>query len=566
MFFVKAGQRQCWFSLGFWREHRVALWMVLAVAIFLHVHEPHVLRMLYDEPTHALTALEMHLDKQAVTAGQSNYIGDALILSRQNPSFRQYLFPLAVSLLHDFTGYRLANVFVLNGLITLVILLEAYFLAYKLGGKLAGYIAVAMLGALPLLAQVVTSGEYDALNLGVIGMLILFTMAYVQSSAQERGSLMDLSLSTALLVAVARTESVLYLLPWSLVTLLLWWRERDVKLTWFAVISPLFVLPNLMVTLLMATTGLGTDLEMRKEGVALVSITYLPKHLSEAIYYFFNFSRISTNNVLLVAIGMIGIIAFIVSLLGAVRAGRAIRRELVFVIFAVWVALVYMVVLTHFWSSPVDSMATRFCLPFMFVCAVAAGWFLVQFSWLRNHPSCILSCLLLWGILVAAPSASRAFSTHGSSTGSAEEWYLQYAATRDMRTTLFVARSNSSFASRRYAASVLVYLNGSPAVFVRALKAGLYHDIIVFQSMHPDPKVGAWKIAATDKISENIVLETLEERIFTPAYKARISRLVGYKRADGTLIVPSGNAPEIELKQTFADQAEWYDYYISLYP
>src|ERR1019366_5861835 len=121
-----------------------------------------------------------------------------------------YLFPLLVSVLHDVTGYRVANVFELNFLLTPFVLLGGYLLAHKLGGRLAGYVAAGLLATFPLLAQNATSGGYDVLNMALGSALMLVTLAYFQSMERSRGPLMNLSLALALLLAATRAESVLY--------------------------------------------------------------------------------------------------------------------------------------------------------------------------------------------------------------------------------------------------------------------------------------------------------------------------------------------------------------------
>jgi len=422
IFSIRIARSQQWLRLVFWRKHCNACCIVVVGTIFLHVHEPHVMRVLYDEPSHAVEALVMHLDKSAALAGQSNYIGDTFMLSQHFPSFRQYLFPLLVSLLHDITGYRVANVFLLNFLLTPLVLLNGYFLGYKLAGKTAGLVTVGLLATFPLLAQVVTSGEYDVLNLGLLGLLVLFTMAYAREPAGSRSAWMNLSLATALLLALTRAESILYIFPWTIVTLVLWWRERRITLTGFSVTSPLFLLPNLMANLIMAT-GRGTAERLRTKGESCFDISYLSRHISEAVYYFFNPDRGSTSSPLLAVLGLVGFIALLVYLLRATRTGRARPEELIFSLFMVAASATYMVVLTQFWSSPIDVIAARFCLPIMFIGGVVAGWFVLQFKWLATHPSVIGLGVILWTILGAAPTMSRSFATQSMAISRTEEYY-----------------------------------------------------------------------------------------------------------------------------------------------
>lgn len=566
VFFFRVAVARSWLSWKALYEHRLALIVVSVLTVIMHLHEPHVLRILYDEPTHVLGGLVMHLDKTAMLVAQSNYVGDDFTLTGHYASFRQYLFPLLLSLLHDFTGYREANVFVLNFLLTPAVLWFGYLIGWKLEGRMAGLIAAGLLGTLPLLGQNATSGGYDVLNLLCLGATVFFALAYVQAPEGERKPLMDLSLATVLLLAVARSESILYVVPWALVAIMLWRRSRRIELTGFAAVSPLFLLPHLMCNLIMVSSEVTMNVSLRKNGEAFFDINNLPKHVSETIYYLFNFDRGSTNSVILSLLGLLGFVGLMVFVAGMAKRRQLAGTAAVVALFAVWTTLVYLFVLTNFWGSPADVLAARFCLPVMFVWAVVAGWCVVQFTWLRSRPRLVFGVLLFWFVVGAAPVSSRAFATYNVMTSRADRWFVEYAGTRDRKTTLYIEGSNVSLMVHRYASSRLQYLCDFPAVFVRAIKAGLYRDVIVFQTLEGVPETGEWRPRLGNEVPASLVLETIEERVITPLYLARISRLVGYKKADGSLVTPASDDPEINLKRSFASEPAWLRYRLSLYP
>lgn len=564
--YARCGLMRCHLGGTDLRAKLVPFGVIAIATLFVHIHEPHVFRVLYDEPTHALGSMVMHLKKQALWSMQSNWVGDRFLLSGEYASFRQYLFPFLVSLIHDFTGYRIGNVFVLNFVLTPIILFNAYFLGRRLAGELAGLAAVGLLATLPLFAQVMCSGSYDGLNLALIGGLVLLTLAYWESEDSRRRLLMDLSLATALLLVLARSESILYLIPWGLVTALLWWRERKVTLTVFAMVSPVFTLPNLLSTLLTFGNNGAMYGYLRKNGEAFFDVAYLPRHVSEAIYYLYDFDLNCTASVLLSVLGLVGIVGFLV------RAGRRMARrqmqpeEGVVGFYAIWIGVVYLFVLTQFWSSPTDFMASRFILPVLFVFAIMGGWLIMEIRWLASRPAWIGSGIVAWAVVAAAPAASRAFATYDMTAPRSEEWFFEYAEKRDPRTTLYLEKSNVAWVARRYAASCLNRLGAEPSVYVRALKAGLYRDVIVCQVLEAQPNRGVWAPAPGHELPESVVLETIEERTMSPIYKARISRLVGYRNKAGMLVTPGSDDPEIATKQIKTGADDWYAYWVSLYP
>ena len=565
LFFRQVAGARGWFTWAYWRQHRGALLLVGAGSLFLHLHEPHMLRVFYDEPTHALVALSMHLDKSAVGATVSNYVGQAFVTGDPYATTRPYLFSLLVSLLHDLTGYRVANVFVLNALLTPLVLLGGYLLAHKVGGRLAGYVATSLLITLPLLAQNVTSGGYDVLNMALVAALVLVTLAYFQSEPPARAPLMNLSLALALLLAVTRPESVLYLIPWSAVTLTRWWRDRRMELTAFAAVSPIFLLPAFMSNLHMMHNDVAMDAAARTSGQALFAVANLPKHLADAVYYFVHFDLDSTNSVALSLLGGVGFVALLVQVAGSVRARRVNVAEAMFAWFALSVLAIYLFILTQFWSSPTDPLAARFCLALSLVLAVTAGWLVAQVNWLAARPRVVAGALVLWGVLVAAPAMSRSASTDAMTPAWADRYFTDFAKARDRRTTLYAMAGNASFIVSGFASTLIHRVRIMPAAHVRALKAGLYKEILVLQTLQP-VNGGRWQPTPGQELPDNVVLETVDQRAVGPFVLARVSRLVGYKKPDGTLVTPASDDPDIRLKESFATYEEWQRYRLSLYP
>ena len=60
------------------------------------------------------TAYEMHITKQVSTILRAYNIGGTWLSIDPYLDKRPYFFPFLVSLLHDLTGYRIANMFIVN--------------------------------------------------------------------------------------------------------------------------------------------------------------------------------------------------------------------------------------------------------------------------------------------------------------------------------------------------------------------------------------------------------------------------------------------------------------------
>jgi hypothetical protein len=142
---------------------------------------------------------------------------------------RQLFFPFLVSILHDLTGYRPENAFVLNGDPDLRLPRPRERAGRMLAGRMAGWLGVALFAGLPLLAQNATGGGLrapeprddpgDAAPRGP-----------VHRAARRR--LVHGVLLLGLLLTQVRYESAIFLVPVAAIILWVWWREGRAILPW----------------------------------------------------------------------------------------------------------------------------------------------------------------------------------------------------------------------------------------------------------------------------------------------------------------------------------------------
>src|SRR5262249_14356319 len=123
------------FVRALWRTYRDALrafrwssidWVSVVViglgGVVLLVHETFGFKILMDEIMLLGTSMSMHLDKTVLVPVRGNDIQGTFVILDGMMDKRPLFFPFLVSLLHDLTGYRPANAFVLNGALTFVFL------------------------------------------------------------------------------------------------------------------------------------------------------------------------------------------------------------------------------------------------------------------------------------------------------------------------------------------------------------------------------------------------------------------------------------------------------------
>src|SRR5258708_19276052 len=142
---------------------------------------------------------------------------------------RPYFYPFLVSLLHDLTGYRLLNAYLVNAMLMPAALGLVFVFGRLLTGWQGGLLAVVLLGSLPLLGQNATGSGMELLNFVMILAAMVLAAEYLRAPKEE--ALAALALA-AVLLAQARYESALYVLPVAGLVFLGWLRARRILLPW----------------------------------------------------------------------------------------------------------------------------------------------------------------------------------------------------------------------------------------------------------------------------------------------------------------------------------------------
>lgn len=462
------------------RRDLAPLILALGCGIFFHMHEPHRVRVVNDEPAHIATSLIMFEEGRVAVPGRTHLLEDEVLHTTFLPTIRMYLFPALLAVLHALSGYRVENVFVLNGLLGFSLLLLVYLAGREMSGRRGGVLAVLLLAGLPLLAQNVTSAGYDVLNLVLLVAYFLSVVRYVRRSGSEG---LDLMVLTGLLLAFCRYESVLYLVVAVGAAGWKWWSERQVTLTWLSALSPLAVWPCLVVHKIMWSHESFTLSSLREEGAGFFDIRYWSGNTAEAIYYAFNFDRSSTNSVLLSALGCASLLVFWVALAGILRR-KGVAAPPASVVFAFVSALavgIYAFVLTNFWGMPTESSATRFILPLMVVLALAvpAAWATIAPG--RTVPGVFIAIAGVFTLTVTSGISGKATQTRTMTASRAYNWLLQKAEERQRSglNALYVAPSSLLLGVHKIPCIPNGVLEASFEKVELCLEAGIYDEVLL---------------------------------------------------------------------------------------
>jgi hypothetical protein len=277
---------------------------ILLVTLWLLSAEPFMFKIVNDEGLIASTAQSFHTERAAAVSSTGSWSKGQYETFEGFIDKRPLLMPFLTSILHDLTGYRVANVFILNGLLTLILIgLIAYVLRW-LTDRRSAILGLILLAFLPVLAQGATSGNASILNGLMLTTAIALGMRYWDSP--EEFTLPPLVYSLILL-AQTRYESILYVVPFGLLILFGWIKAGRIVLTPLVIIAPLFLIFNAWhLRYAMAYEAFYVQ-DGPNARDAIFSLNYLLPNLRETLVFLFSFNNHHPNSPLLSLGGIAGV-------------------------------------------------------------------------------------------------------------------------------------------------------------------------------------------------------------------------------------------------------------------
>jgi hypothetical protein len=498
-------------------------WAVLAIAgtsLLCVIAEAPREKIIYDEYVLQATAMHIHFTRNVSTVVQGYEVNGVFLPTRYYLDKRPYFFALLLSLVHDLTGYRIANVYWLNAALTVGTLAMLFVVARLLANFSGGILAVLLLGTLPLLAQNTSGSGMEVLNLA----MILFSI-WLGILAAERPSEARLGAFVLAVVLLAQTryESALYVFAVMLVLVGIWWREKKVILPWSAVAAPLLLIPIPLLQLVLYAHPIMWDLPKNLD--SRFGVTHLGNNLKHAVSFLANYSREKPNSPLLVGLGVAGVAG--ICWLVARRPARFFASP------ARWVTASFALVLLgnlgllmfYFWGELDDPMVSRLALPLYALLACCAAAWLAFLDTKRPATR--------WGIaaaLIAVPLTYGRLTPLNLYTSQnvleAEiRWEKSWIAAREPGSRFIITNKSCLPWLLQHEASI--FLPGAPAraaQFAFHLREGTFVEVLVTQRLRATTPRGDFAVDADDQLPAGFKLEPLAEKRFG-ATLDRISRL-----------------------------------------
>jgi 4-amino-4-deoxy-L-arabinose transferase-like glycosyltransferase len=342
--------------------------VIAAATAFALWSDPFQHKVLFDEYVLQATAYHMHITKEIGTVIRAYDIDGTWLPIDPFLDKRPYFFTFLLSLVHDLTGYRTANVFFLNSALTAAFFGAVYWFGRELTSRAGGMLAVVLLATMPLLGQNATCGGMEIHNLLMLVLVMSLALHYLRAPDDDRLALLCLG---TVLLAESRYESVIYVVPVAGVVVAGWWRVQRVLLPWAALITPLLLIPyawhDRYVSAAPQLWQLGEGQTVR------FSTGYFAENVRSAFAFFFSLNNAFANSWYLTVLGCAGLVYFLVA-----AARWLVRRpalspvQLVTTLFGAAIAGNFVLLLFYYWSRLTDTIAARFALPAYLLFALLA--------------------------------------------------------------------------------------------------------------------------------------------------------------------------------------------------
>jgi hypothetical protein len=514
-------------------------WASLAVVALggtvLIVHESFGFKVVMDEVMLVGTSLSMHLSRSVLTPTRGSDIQGAFVVIDGIMDKRQLFFPFLLSVLHDITGYRPENAFVLNVVLTYIFLAMVNTTGRKLAGRMAGWLGVALFAGLPLLAQNATGGGFELLNLVMILATMLLGARFIERRDEDSFTALCYS---AMLLTQVRYESAIFLVPVAGIILWVWWREGRAIMSWPVLVLPLLMIHCALHNRIFGLRASAWQLQSKPGFTVPFSFAYIPNNVVHAIGFFFGKPTDQPNSYVLSALGCVALVFFI---LLAAKKVRALSSEspisVATVFFAVGFAAQLGLMMCYFWGQFDDAIIRRLSLPTQLWMVVALLAVLPQFP----KPAVVrtlLGVVLLGMLAQSVPSMAAHAYNQEYLAGLETAWRRQFIADQPRKDYLVIDNDSILWLAHEVTATTVESAKARREDLAFFMRTHTFSNIFVFQRYLIDADTGKMTIREGDDLGPDYVLEPVRSERLLTLTQTRMSRLVEIRDGPKVLTAP----------------------------
>jgi hypothetical protein len=461
-------------------------------------------------------------------------------------------FPFLTSILHDVTGYRPENAFVLNAALTFVFLGLVAALGRRMAGRAGGWLGVVLLAGLPLLGHNATGGGFELLNLVMIVATILLGVRFVEK--RDAPALTAFCFS-GLLLAQVRYESVIYLAPVVLVVLWVWWREGHPVLSWPVLLAPLLMVHYPLQHRIFDLRASAWEMFSKPGYTEPFSFSYVPENLVHALKFFFGNASDQPNSLVLSALGCIAAPFFLLLVLKRLRApGDETPVNFTVSVFSLGFALQFGLMMCYFWGKFDDAVIRRLSLPTHLGMGVAVLAVLPSFA--KPVLMRVLLGVAALGLIArSVPSMAAHAYSQEYIPGRETAWRREFMAAQPRPDYLMIDNDATLWVTHLVSATPTVVAVKRREDIAFHLRNRTFSGVFVFQRFNIDPDTSRMTLRDGDDLGPAFVLEPVAERRLQLLTLSRISRVKEIRFGNEVITAPDPLSAQVSKSRAENDRA-----------
>lgn len=340
--------------------HLALLGAAVAIASsLLFMHSEFGPKIAMDDYTLSSTAKSLSEERQVEVLTQGRDFNGYFIRADSYVDKRPWLYPFMVSIVHDLTGFRLMNAYLINAVFGIILLSLTAMFGYRMGGLPLGLLGPFLWASLPLLSQNATGGGLDLLNVLLLFVVLLCGRHYLRRPDPERLSLLVLAM---VLLSYTRYESLLFWLPVLGIIVVGWIRAKSIILSYAFSLAPICLIA--LAALIAHNFNTASFWEVPDQRTPNFSLGYIMPNLTGALYFFLNTGDELANSFLLGIAGIPLLGLFFISSIRSIRSRNSESFDkAVFLIWGLGVVGHFVFMMTFYHGQFDERITSRFSLP-----------------------------------------------------------------------------------------------------------------------------------------------------------------------------------------------------------
>ncbi len=440
-------------------------------------------------------------------------------------------FSVLLALVHDLTGYRPVNVFILNtaiGFTFLLLLLHAARFAAdrKWEWYESGAWVLVLACSLPLLSLSMTGAGLDLLNV-----FLIFSSAWLawKVLSEDSPRWVFAWLGVSWLLFNCRYESILFVLSIGAVLLVKVFQTKRLP-----VVGALYTMPFLLAPYVLRhrVFDLSPEISWQAGQGKPFDFSYFPGNLGHAVDYLFVPHLQGSGSLLLAWLGLISLLVLGVRFIRS----RSFRRmpsvaDVVFFAYGGVILINLFLLMCYYWGRLDELEVSRLALPVFFLFGVSIYRVALRIS--SSRPKlvrCFLVCGLVYVFVYAVPSKSETLALKGNYHAEIDSWALGQVRGRGEPNPMVISTG-----------PLFWYLHDVSSMPPDALEFKLrgfeFHrrchsmNAYLLQKIKVDPITGDETILDGENLSRIYATSVISEMSYKPYHIARLSKIEEMKES-----------------------------------